>query len=305
MSFYSILLTLGIVVAARLAYVLGRQRGREEQHLQVEEEARSLLRQIAEHLTAAQNWKHEAQQVLAEQRCELRRVLSQATANSNGAAEANGTPAKSSLPSVAELERVVAPLAEWAERAESAQAALGESVEQLTELAKVDVHPITSIPTRHRFEQELSQIFRHAERYETAFAVSIFEIDLAGLTDLPGNDWKVELARLVRENVRETDFLAHFDTTTYAVIMPRTESPVAAQATERLRRKLEESSVLSLCAGASAYLDGDVPRTLLDRAREALHSARVDGRNCSYLHNGLVAERVKLQQPEPAPVEVG
>jgi diguanylate cyclase (GGDEF)-like protein len=97
-----------------------------------------------------------------------------------------------------------------------------------------------------------------------------------------------EMARIIRENIREIDFPARFGGEEFAVILPETDKASAIMAAERISSRVSRERIkvfdevlnVNISVGVATFpqntLYSDV---LIEVADKALYKAKLSGRN--------------------------
>jgi diguanylate cyclase len=98
------------------------------------------------------------------------------------------------------------------------------------------------------------------------------------------------VARLLDDNVRDTDMVTRYGGEEFVIVMPQTTLDGATVFAERLRQRVEMQLPLTVSGGVAAAGEGDNSQTLLARADAALYSAKSAGRNRLFRHNGLTMQ---------------
>jgi diguanylate cyclase len=143
--------------------------------------------------------------------------------------------------------------------------------------------------------------------------VVIFDIDhFKKINDdqghLYGDSILKSVAKLLADNVRDTDVVTRYGGEEFVIVMPQTPVTGACIFTDRLRQQVEQNLPLTISGGVAAAVDGDGPQTLLSRADAALYSAKAAGRNRIFYHTGLEirptveAEAEADTEPQLAPL---
>ncbi len=97
-----------------------------------------------------------------------------------------------------------------------------------------------------------------------------------------------EVARIIKENLREIDIAGRYGGEEFCVVLPDTDSDGAHFAGERIRQATEEAQIkaydtrisTSVSIGISQYpKDGSKASELIDKADWALYRAKKRGRN--------------------------
>ena len=150
---------------------------------------------------------------------------------------------------------------------------------------------VTGITDRAQFEARLRQELEKALASGENFVIIFLDLDeLSRVNDergcQKGNDAILLVARVLRENVRGADHVAHYGDDEFAVLMPEASLVRARNFFERIRTEVAEQSERDLgftvrfSAGALRTLDysgsiGD----LLGSADHAMYLAKRQGRD--------------------------
>ena len=97
--------------------------------------------------------------------------------------------------------------------------------------------------------------------------------------------------------VRGTDWVARFDATTFALLLPGAVHAGAMIVVQRLRKSIADVAAediaplrLTLSIGVTEFVSGDSSATILDRAEEAMFAALAAGGDCVRSELGGQAE---------------
>ena len=159
----------------------------------------------------------------------------------------------------------------------------------LTHLAYSD--PLTDVANRRTLEEALERVMDEA-RQGVPSALLLLDADNFkpvndGFGHTAGDQVLVGLTRIVQQNLRSTDLLARLGGDEFAVLMAGTTVEVAWEVAERVRSKIEATTIdtqessfrLTVSIGAIA-VDGNLStRELMVQADQAMHHAKERGRN--------------------------
>ena len=163
-----------------------------------------------------------------------------------------------------------------------------QKIEQkLVQLATID--PLTSIHNRRKFDEVLQYELNRDSRYKNALSLVFCDLDnFKQINDhyghKIGDDVLKAFARLVSENIRKTDTVARWGGEEFALLLPETDLKIATVAAEKLRRETEKFDFphvgrITASFGVTQYIGGDTENSLINRADEALYTAKKNGRN--------------------------
>ena len=162
---------------------------------------------------------------------------------------------------------------------------------ELTRLARID--PLTSINNRRFFLELCEDEFSRARRYGRPLSVMMLDIDhFKRVNDTYGHAaGDATIQALVVEckvHLRKPDILGRLWGEEFAIAMPETEADECVAAAERIRERLEATSVpfeahtihLTVSIGTATLQPSEVSfLALLARADRALYRAKDGGRN--------------------------
>lgn len=185
-----------------------------------------------------------------------------------------------------ELEAMNASLEQQvAERTE----ALTRANQALNDLATRDA--LTGVRNRRRFDEKLAEVFQLYRRSQRGYALLLIDADhFKQVNDthghLVGDEVLKQLARIIGDNVRCTDFVARYGGEEFVVLLPDTPDANAGQTVaEKIRRAVEATPFasigkLTISLGLSVAMPTDAtPEAILQRADSALYQAKEAGRN--------------------------
>ncbi|MBI4669121.1 MAG: GGDEF domain-containing protein [Elusimicrobia bacterium] len=168
-------------------------------------------------------------------------------------------------------------------------ASLHQKVEELA------IHDtLTGLYTRKMFDERLIQECAQASRYNLFVSLTIVDIDhFKSFNDNYGHQvgdaLLVWITRLLKNSVRDVDFVARYGGEEFVIIFPETPKDQASQVMENIRRSVEARGFspdgslrlgVSLSAGIASFPDETTsPHQLLRAADERLYMAKGSGRN--------------------------
>ena len=164
--------------------------------------------------------------------------------------------------------------------------------EHLEQIAITD--PLTKIYNRRYFFELARKEIARALRYQNPLSVVLLDADhFKDMNDnyghLIGDQILINLAELCRRNIRSLDIMARFGGEEFVILMPEVDCLAAQKSAERLRKIVEETSLIAggfdvkitISLGVACWNgDGELDfNALLARADRALYQSKEDGRN--------------------------
>lgn len=167
--------------------------------------------------------------------------------------------------------------------------------EEKTLLEKMAVtDDMTRLYNHRYFVKRLNEEFKRAQRYDTPLSCAMIDLDdFKRINDTYGHKSGdiilQEVARVIKNSVRETDVVARYGGEEFAVILPHTNSEDAFSLAARIRSAvnsfrsdiLEGDKPVTVSIGVSTYPDSGVKDVddLVRRADNGLYKAKGQGKN--------------------------
>lgn len=152
--------------------------------------------------------------------------------------------------------------------------------------------PLTGIANRTAFEERLQREHGRWKRYRHSLGFMILDVDhFKQINDNYGHkagDRALKLiAQLLRQSLRETDFIARYGGEEFVALLPETGQAQIAEVAEKLRRVIETCSFhhrgvrvpITISAGYCEFRGEDSSEDVFQRADAALYRAKAQGRN--------------------------
>ncbi len=173
---------------------------------------------------------------------------------------------------------------------------------------------LTGLFNRNSFYEkvlQLIEVHRGGSRASDPGAgccVTVIDIDHFGNVNdeygqLVGDETLILFARAMTEWFRGSDLLFRMGEE-FVVVLQDVNQASASMVLDRMRRSIEAQDFpqlgrLTVSVGASLLSSGDLPMTVLDRAKKALTYAKANGRNQVRFYEDLVAEgKLRVVQRE-------
>ncbi len=171
--------------------------------------------------------------------------------------------------------------------AEQSNRKLQQANRELLRLATTDA--LTRVWNRRHFEEMVQAELQRCQRYDEPLCLVLFDVDrFKAINDrcghLAGDRVLAEVARRVREQLREVDGLGRWGGEEFAVYLPHTELTDALHVAEKLRLALAEREfpgvgTVTASFGVARYRPDESLEECLRRADDALYQAKHQGRN--------------------------
>jgi diguanylate cyclase (GGDEF)-like protein len=172
---------------------------------------------------------------------------------------------------------------------------LAEANARLEDLATID--GLTGLKNHRSFQVKLDTEIKFAARHNTALSLIILDVDsFKSYNDTyghpAGDEVLRQVARLLSETARDTDFVARYGGEEFVIVLPVTDSEGAVGVADRMRASIEEWpwTVRKITASFGvATLTPDTENTadLVDRADQALYHSKHNGKNRVTMYSAL------------------
>ncbi len=165
----------------------------------------------------------------------------------------------------------------------------------LSYAAQMMTDDLTGLLRRTFIFQRLEQEFSRARRYLRPLTVAMIDLDnFKSFNDHyghpAGDQALMKIARLLQEEVRNSDFLGRYGGEEFLLALPETTAAEGKILLERCREKLARSSgcqegetagtAVTMSAGVTGLSGGDRnPSDLIERVDRLLYQAKAEGRN--------------------------
>jgi diguanylate cyclase len=157
---------------------------------------------------------------------------------------------------------------------------------------KALIDPLTQLPNRLAYDQRMKQEFARWKRYNSTLLIMVWDIDFfKQVNDTYGHQAGDKVLKVVgnilRQNLRETDFIARFGGEEFVSLMPETTLGGGFKVADKIRSMVEKLEFhyrgnnvkVTISCGISLFMENDTPETAFARADNALYQAKEQGRN--------------------------
>lgn len=169
---------------------------------------------------------------------------------------------------------------------------LASQTEVITRLRRESLHdPMTGLPNRRYFEQELDRALKYYNRYKRSAALLVIDAnDFKTINDslghLAGDAILRHIAQLVSSNIRETDFAARIGGDEFCVILREVTAERAAEKARQISEVISRTPCryegrdvyVSVSVGHCPFTRSGDKHDLFERADQAMYIAKADAK---------------------------
>lgn len=166
-------------------------------------------------------------------------------------------------------------------------AELEEANKELKRISGID--KLTQLYNRRKLDEILQEELSRSTRYKTGFSVLLLDLDhFKKVNDqfghLVGDVVLVEVGKILKQIVRESDTIGRWGGEELLIILPQTSQESAVIVAEKIRHQVEETHFqvaghLTCSLGVATFRSGDNQEKILLRADRAMYAAKNNGRN--------------------------
>jgi diguanylate cyclase (GGDEF)-like protein/PAS domain S-box-containing protein len=148
---------------------------------------------------------------------------------------------------------------------------------------------LTQLYNRRKIEEVLKQEHAKTKRYENVFSIIFIDIDkFKSINDTyghnAGDEVLVQLASILKENSRDTDFVGRWGGEEFIILCTQTKATGAYNLAETLRSIVENSKFsiktkVTISSGVAQYESNENTLEIISRTDKALYKAKELGRN--------------------------
>ena len=170
-----------------------------------------------------------------------------------------------------------------------------EAALSYTELSNMAFNdPLTGLHNFRYFAMRFKEEIQRADRYRHPVSIIMFDIDhFKGFNDThghpAGNQALIQISALLLAEARDTDLVARYGGEEFTFVLPETTKRMAHELAERVRRRIESSSIkldsgerhrVTASMGVATFpRDSYTGDALIEGADQALYRAKKNGRN--------------------------
>ena len=151
---------------------------------------------------------------------------------------------------------------------------------------------LTGLPNRDAYNQKIHDELIRWRRYKRPLCVAVVDVDhFKRFNDTFGHQTGDRVLKIIgkilRQRLREVDFIARFGGEEFVIILPETSTEAAKEVLDSIRKSLakapfkfkDEPVSITASFGLTEFAEQDSSETAFARADQALYQAKSQGRN--------------------------
>jgi diguanylate cyclase (GGDEF)-like protein/hemerythrin-like metal-binding protein len=165
---------------------------------------------------------------------------------------------------------------------------------------------LTGLYNRYYLDVNIDKYFNQGRRYHEPLSMLLIDVDhFKKVNDTYGHDVGdqvlIELSRLLKENIRESDLLIRWGGEEFLVVLPKTDSLGCSALGEKIRKTVESYDFqkiqnLTISIGGGKWLPFEKKDELFKKVDDALYEAKKNGRNKYVMNLSYYASMKTLEQ---------
>lgn len=198
------------------------------------------------------------------------------------------------------------------QRLQSAEEKLHQQAEEIqNHMAEARTDPLTGLPNRRAFHDDLVRRLAEWQRKGTIFCLLVVDVDhFKSVNDVyghpVGDHILRQLAKVFQTVFREMDLIARIGGEEFAMVLPSTNLCDAMRVAQRVRAAVADTRFettpgqtqkITISLGLAPICTGDHLTMLLSRADQALYAAKQMDRDCGYYHDGEKCRPIPFCSP--------
>lgn len=175
--------------------------------------------------------------------------------------------------------------------------------------------PLTKLPNRRALDEQLAARLEDYRKHGIPFSVMMVDVDhFKQINDTfghpMGDEVLAHMGGVLRQGLRQQDFVARFGGEEFAVVFPHTTAGDAQRAAIHACRNVRSLSAefehldrrITASGGLAEITPGEDAESLVRRADEALYNAKRNGRDRAYLHDGVACRPLEPEGEGQSPL---
>lgn len=152
---------------------------------------------------------------------------------------------------------------------------------------------LTGLANRSAYDERLDQEYRRWRRFKENLCLVMIDVDhFKNINDSyghkAGDKVLATIAAVIKDRVRETDFVARYGGEEFVVLVTGATLVDATKIAEKFRAAIESCGFhfrgarvpITISAGVAEFCENDTPDDVFERADKAMYEAKDSGRNC-------------------------
>ena len=152
---------------------------------------------------------------------------------------------------------------------------------------------LTGLANRSAYDERLDQEYRRWRRFKENLCMVMIDVDhFKNINDSyghkAGDKVLATIAAVIKDRVRETDFVARYGGEEFVVLVTGAKLVDATKIAEKFRAAIESCGFhfrgarvpITISAGVAEFCENDTPDDVFERADKAMYEAKDSGRNC-------------------------
>jgi len=169
---------------------------------------------------------------------------------------------------------------------------------QLMNFAGSRTDPLTGIHNRRAMGEQLEILLSLHQQNASRFSLTLFSLECCSSAE-KSDKRMLQFVELLENCARDTDVVARYSKEELVVLMPQTSLAGGVIFSERLLHRADTLLECVVAGGTVEVQAEDDSAKLLSRADSALYSARANGYNCLYQHNGKTLREHNFDRQAP------
>ncbi|PLY12845.1 MAG: GGDEF domain-containing protein, partial [Sulfurimonas sp.] len=165
---------------------------------------------------------------------------------------------------------------------------LHNKIKKNRELIRIDF--LTKAKNRKAYHENVLELLSLYKRYQIPFSIMLFDIDnFKEVNDTyghsVGDDVLKDITRLVKSEIRESDFLYRVGGEEFVVLFPQTSLQSAKKVAEKIRKIIQnnlntiENRTITVSIGVCEVEADDIGDSLYKKVDQLLYKSKKSGKN--------------------------
>lgn len=178
---------------------------------------------------------------------------------------------------------------------------------KLTRIVSID--DLTGVYTRKYLEKKLEQTLIASSETKEDFSIIMYDLDrFKRINDSYGHqigdEVLTKVSKVIKKNISSKDFVGRYGGEEFIIVLPELDSKKTLKIAEDLRKKIQNKATIvnnveiTVSMGIASYPDHALDiKSLIEKADQALYSAKQNGRNRCEVWNRRYVDKSKSMDP--------